>query len=117
MNLRLWVARSSGSRRRQAGSTLRNVYLTKCRSAMSPEHRALRSAPEMRIALVSPYSWTYPGGVTGHIEALSAELRRTGHDVSVLAPVDPDDRLSARLHRGARPQVRELPEWLVPLGR
>src|SRR5918911_5773849 len=71
----------------------------------------------MRIALVSPYSWTYPGGVTGHIEALSAELRRTGHDVSVLAPVDPDDRLSARLHRGARPQVRELPEWLVPLGR
>jgi phosphatidyl-myo-inositol alpha-mannosyltransferase len=71
----------------------------------------------MRIALVSPYSWTYPGGVTGHIEALSAELRGVGHDVSVLAPVDPDDRLAARLHRGARPQVRELPEWLVPLGR
>jgi phosphatidyl-myo-inositol alpha-mannosyltransferase len=71
----------------------------------------------MRIALVSPYSWTYPGGVTGHIEALSAELRRTGHDVSVLAPVDPPDRRSARLHRGARPQERELPEWLVPLGR
>jgi phosphatidyl-myo-inositol alpha-mannosyltransferase len=71
----------------------------------------------MRIALVSPYSWTYPGGVTGHIEALSAELRRTGHDVSVLAPVDPPDRRSARLHRGVRPQERELPEWLVPLGR
>jgi phosphatidylinositol alpha-mannosyltransferase len=71
----------------------------------------------MRIALVSPYSWTYPGGVTGHIEALSAQLRRTGHDVSVLAPVDPPDRLSARLHRGAKPQERELPDWLVPLGR
>ncbi len=71
----------------------------------------------MRIALVSPYSWTYPGGVTGHIEALSAELRRTGHDVSVLAPVDPPDRRSARLHKGAQPQDRELPEWLVPLGR
>ena len=71
----------------------------------------------MRIALVSPYSWTYPGGVTGHIEALSAELRRTGHDVSVLAPVDPPDQRSARLHRGAQPQDRELPEWLVPLGR
>ena len=25
----------------------------------------------MRIALVSPYSWTYPGGVTRHIEALA----------------------------------------------
>ena len=81
------------------------------------EHRAVPSRADMRIALVSPYSWTYPGGVTGHIEALSAELRRAGHDVSVLAPVDPPDRLSARLHRGARPQDRELPEWLVPLGR
>ena len=28
----------------------------------------------MRTALVSPYSWTYPGGVTRHIEALAAEL-------------------------------------------
>src|SRR6476646_1138303 len=74
-------------------------------------------AADMRIALVSPYSWTYPGGVTAHIEALSAELRRTGHDVSVLAPVDPSDRRTARLHRGAQPQDRELPEWLVPLGR
>ena len=71
----------------------------------------------MRIALVSPYSWTYPGGVTRHIEALADELLATGHDVRVLAPVDPDDALSARLHRGARPQARALPEYLVPLGR
>ena len=35
----------------------------------------------------------------------------------MLAPVDPDDRRSVRLHRGARPQQRELPDWLVPLGR
>ena len=71
----------------------------------------------MRIALVSPYSWTYPGGVTRHIEALQQELSSLGHDVRVLAPVDPPDRRSARRHRGAVPQVRELPEWLVPLGR
>lgn len=71
----------------------------------------------MRIALVSPYSWTYPGGVTRHIEALAEELIATGHDVRVLAPVDPDDALSARLHRGARPQPRALPAYLVPLGR
>jgi phosphatidylinositol alpha-mannosyltransferase len=71
----------------------------------------------MRIALVSPYSWTYPGGVTRHIEALAGEFRRSGHHVRVLAPFDPHDRLSARLHRGAWPQERELPEWLVPLGR
>jgi phosphatidyl-myo-inositol alpha-mannosyltransferase len=37
--------------------------------------------------------------------------------VRVLAPYDPPDRLSARLHRGARPEARELPDWVVPLGR
>jgi phosphatidylinositol alpha-mannosyltransferase len=71
----------------------------------------------MRIALVSPYSWTYPGGVTRHIEALRQELSSLGHDVRVLAPVDPPDRRSVRRHRGAVPQERELPSWLVPLGR
>jgi phosphatidylinositol alpha-mannosyltransferase len=71
----------------------------------------------MRIALVSPYSWTYPGGVTRHIEALREELSALGHDVRVLAPVDPSDRRSVRRHRGAVPQERELPDWLVPLGR
>src|SRR5215210_4858568 len=70
----------------------------------------------MRVALVSPYSWTYPGGVTRHIEALATELIAAGHDVRVLAPFDPDVRRTALLHRGARPQARPLPEWLVPLG-
>ena len=71
----------------------------------------------MRIALVSPYSWTYPGGVTRHIEALAEQYLAAGHDVRVLSPADPDDRLASRLHRGARPAPRELPEWCVPLGR
>src|SRR4051812_18528457 len=70
----------------------------------------------MRVALVSPYSWTYPGGVTRHIEALAAELDRAGHDIRVLAPFDPDRRRTAVLHRGARPQARKVPEYLVPLG-
>ncbi len=71
----------------------------------------------MRIALISPYSWTYPGGVTRHIEALAAELDALGHDARILAPYDPDDALSRRLHRGARPQRREPPERFVSLGR
>ncbi len=71
----------------------------------------------MRIALVSPYSWTYPGGVTRHIEALAERYLADGHHVRVLAPFDPDDRLAAALHRGARPQPREAPDYLVPLGR
>src|ERR1700758_4521072 len=71
----------------------------------------------MRIALVSPYSWTYPGGVLRHIEALAEVYREGGHEVAILAPYDPDDALSARLHRGVRPQPRELPEHVVSLGR
>ncbi|HEX7301220.1 MAG TPA: flippase-like domain-containing protein [Solirubrobacteraceae bacterium] len=71
----------------------------------------------MRIALVSPYSWTYPGGVTRHIEALAGQFMADGHHVRVFAPFDPPDRLSVRLHRGARPEVRDQPDWLVGLGR
>jgi phosphatidylinositol alpha-mannosyltransferase len=70
-----------------------------------------------KIALLSPYSWTYPGGVTRHIEALAEEFLAGGHDVRVLAPYDPDDRLAAAMHRGARPQARPAPDYLVPLGR
>src|ERR1044072_477760 len=71
----------------------------------------------MRVALVSPYSWTYPGGVTRHIEALAERFAAEGHEVRVLAPYDPDDRLSAVLHRGAAPQRRRQPDYLIPLGR
>jgi phosphatidyl-myo-inositol alpha-mannosyltransferase len=71
----------------------------------------------VRIALLSPYSWTYPGGVTRHIEALACELIAQGHEARILSPFDPDDALSARLHRGARPQPRIAAENLVALGR
>jgi phosphatidyl-myo-inositol alpha-mannosyltransferase len=71
----------------------------------------------VRIALLSPYSWTYPGGVTRHIEALAVELASAGHEPRILAPFDPDDGLSRRLHRGARPQRRQLPRDFVSLGR
>jgi phosphatidyl-myo-inositol alpha-mannosyltransferase len=72
---------------------------------------------KMRIALVSPYSWSYPGGVTRHIEALAEQLMSEGHYVRVLAPYDPPDRFAAVLHRGAKPAAIELPEYLVSLGR
>ena len=67
----------------------------------------------MRIALVSPYSWTYPGGVTRHIEALAGRFVEEGHHVRVFAPHDPPDRLAARLHKGAWPQERALPDYVV----
>jgi phosphatidylinositol alpha-mannosyltransferase len=71
----------------------------------------------VRIALLSPYSWTYPGGVTRHVEALARELVESGHEARVLAPFDPDDALSRRLHRGACPQRHPTPEGFVSLGR
>ncbi|MBO0729584.1 MAG: flippase-like domain-containing protein, partial [Acidimicrobiaceae bacterium] len=71
----------------------------------------------MRIALVSPYSWTYPGGVTRHIGSLAECFLSWGHEVRVLAPFDPPDRLSATLHRGAEPEPTLAPPYLVTLGR
>jgi phosphatidyl-myo-inositol alpha-mannosyltransferase len=70
----------------------------------------------VRIALVSPYSWSYRGGVNGHVEALAEEFLGRGDDVRVLAPVDPPGRLSRALHR-AEAVRRELPDYLIPLGR
>ena len=87
------------------------------RSLPMPPTRGRVECVAVRIALLSPYSWTYPGGVTRHIEALAAELAADGHEPRILAPFDPDDALSARLHRGARPQRRPLPESFVSLGR
>ncbi|HET8592203.1 MAG TPA: glycosyltransferase family 4 protein, partial [Solirubrobacterales bacterium] len=70
----------------------------------------------MRIALVSPYSWNYQGGVNRHVEALAAQFLSRGDHVRVLAPWDPPDALSRRLHR-SEPELREAPDYLVPLGR
>lgn len=54
----------------------------------------------MKVALVSPYSWTTPGGANIHIAALAAELRARGHEVRILAPAD-----------------GEVPAGVIPLGR
>ncbi|MFL5907640.1 MAG: glycosyltransferase [Solirubrobacterales bacterium] len=70
----------------------------------------------MRIALVSPYSWTYQGGVNRHVEALAQQFIARGDHVRVLAPWDPPDAISRRLHR-SQPELREAPDYLVPLGR
>jgi phosphatidyl-myo-inositol alpha-mannosyltransferase len=70
----------------------------------------------VRIAIVTPYSWTYPGGVNKHVEALASQLLQRGHEIRVLAPWDPDDRFGRVVHR-APPERRRLPEHLVPLGR
>jgi len=65
----------------------------------------------MRIGLVTPYSWTVPGGVNSHVEHLAAELDRRGHATWILAPV-------GVLVGRRRVDGRRLPatERLVPMG-
>jgi phosphatidylinositol alpha-mannosyltransferase len=71
----------------------------------------------MKVALVSPYSWSYPGGVTRHIDALAQQFVADGHEVRVLAPYDPVGFSSKSLHRGARPISAPLPDYVIPIGR
>lgn len=40
----------------------------------------------MKIALVTPYDYPFPGGVTEHIMQLDREFRRRGHETRILAP-------------------------------
>ncbi len=40
----------------------------------------------MKIALVSPYDFAYPGGVANHISSLERHFTRMGHEVKVIAP-------------------------------
>jgi len=54
--------------------------------------------------------------VNRHVEALAEEFLGRGHDVRVIAPVDPPGRVSRALHR-AQAEGRELPDYLVPVGR
>lgn len=42
----------------------------------------------LRVAMVSPYSVSVPGGVQAQALGLAREMRRMGHEVRVLAPCD-----------------------------
>lgn len=50
----------------------------------------------MKIALVSPYDFPYPGGVTAHISHLEEHFTRWGHRVKILAPSSGDASELAR---------------------
>lgn len=45
----------------------------------------------MKIALVTPYDYPYPGGVTEHIASLDRAFRKRGHEVWVIAASSKDE--------------------------
>ena len=61
----------------------------------------------MKIAMVSPYDFSWPGGVNAHVSQLSAELRLRGHEVTVIAP-------HTRTHS---PDQCGAPDYFIPMGR
>ena len=66
----------------------------------------------MRVGLVSPYSWTVPGGVNHHIEHLAEELEQRGHETWVIAPVGA--LTPARRHVDSRQHA--MAERFIPVG-
>lgn len=63
----------------------------------------------MKIALVSPYDFSRPGGVVTHISALGKEFRARGHDVRVVAPVSEGDAASLPYLIKATGSVQAVP--------
>jgi phosphatidyl-myo-inositol alpha-mannosyltransferase len=42
----------------------------------------------VRIGIVTPYSWTVPGGVNEHVANLASRLEEIGHETWILAPTN-----------------------------
>lgn len=63
----------------------------------------------MKIGLVSPYDWSYPGGVRDHVLHLASEFRAMGHDVRILAPASGPKRKIQEKH------VYKMGGWTTPI--
>ncbi|MCX6012598.1 MAG: glycosyltransferase family 4 protein [Chloroflexi bacterium] len=57
----------------------------------------------MKIGLVSPYDFAYPGGVKSHIARLAAHFTEAGHYVKILAPFSFKEPLDVNIIPVCRP--------------
>jgi phosphatidyl-myo-inositol alpha-mannosyltransferase len=62
----------------------------------------------VKIGFVSPYDWSYEGGVRSHIMHLAAELERMGHTVGIITSA------TGEKSRHPEPNVTKL-GWAVPI--
>lgn len=70
----------------------------------------------MKIGIIVPFSWSFPGGVVEHAENQARALRQRGHEVKLVMGHDPPGRLTRLLHpRSGR--HGDLPEGIIPVGR
>jgi phosphatidylinositol alpha-mannosyltransferase len=54
----------------------------------------------VKVALVSPYDYPYPGGVTEHVQHLEREFTQRGHIVKIIAPSSSNqDMLERNVYR------------------
>ncbi len=66
----------------------------------------------MRVGLVTPYSWTVPGGVNHHIEDLAAELQARGHEPWIIGPVG----VLSTTRRAVDSRRQQAAERFIPMG-
>ncbi len=70
----------------------------------------------MKVGIVVPYSWSFPGGAVEHAELQAEALQGLGADVRLLMGHDPPGSFTRALH----PRLGrhgEPPPYVIPLGR
>jgi glycosyltransferase involved in cell wall biosynthesis len=71
----------------------------------------------MRVAIVVPYSWSYPGGVVEHAADQCQALEALGVETVLVAGFDPRGRLTRLIHRGVDARGEAPPRNFHSLGR
>ena len=67
---------------------------------------ALAGGARMKIGIVVPFSWSYPGGVVEHAENQADALRLRGHEVKIVMGHDPPGQPHAAPPSAQRPPRR-----------